>query len=70
MKETVSKMAKYESLNKDSTLIIGDVVRLKSGGMPMTVEYANEGETKCIWFDAQNQCQRGGFRTGSLEKRK
>ena len=62
--------AKYESLEKDSKLNVGDVVRLKAGGMPMTVEYASNGETKCIWFDAQNQCQRDGFRTGSLEKRK
>lgn len=63
-------MAKFESLEKESKLAVGDVVRLKAGGMLMTVEYASDGETKCIWFDKDSQCRRGGFRTGSLEKRK
>ena len=61
---------KFESLSKESELIPGDVVRLKAGGMPMTVEYSSDGETKCIWFDKNDKCNRGGFRTNTLEKRK
>lgn len=63
-------MAKYESLDKESELIVGDVVRLRAGGLPMTVEHASGGETKCVWFDKDQKCHRGNFRTGSLEKRK
>jgi uncharacterized protein YodC (DUF2158 family) len=34
----------------------GEVVMLKSGGMPMTVEHGtnHEGEVECMWFEGYN----------------
>jgi uncharacterized protein YodC (DUF2158 family) len=47
----------------------GDVVRLRAGGLPMTVESGTEGEAKCVWFDKNDKLRRGTFRANVLEKR-
>ncbi|WP_129781032.1 YodC family protein [Peristeroidobacter soli] len=31
---------------------IGDVVQLKSGGQPMTVEEVDDNDISCVWFEA------------------
>ena len=48
---------------------IGTVVRLKSGGLPMTVEYiVSNLMVKCVWFDYDNQLCREEFKIELLEK--
>jgi uncharacterized protein YodC (DUF2158 family) len=59
----------YKNLNKNDTAEPGDVVRLKAGGLDMTVEGGTEGETKCVWFDAQNKLRRGTFRVMTLQRK-
>ena len=52
---------------------VGDVVTLKSGGPPMTVnEVLNMSEDtkgciKCRWFDVKKQLKKGEFSPDSLE---
>ncbi len=33
----------------------GDVVRLKTGGWPMTIERLANGEAQCVWFEKHQQ---------------
>ena len=50
---------------------VGDVVKLKSGGMPMTVEgYANPSsrQVQVAWFDAAGKPQHGTYHEDTLEK--
>lgn len=50
---------------------IGDVVKLKSGGMPMTVEGYTvpfEGQVKVAWFDSEGKPQRGVYHEETLDK--
>jgi uncharacterized protein YodC (DUF2158 family) len=50
---------------------IGKVVRLKSGGLPMTIEYKpDELTAKCVWFDYNNQLCRNEFKINHLKKSK
>jgi uncharacterized protein YodC (DUF2158 family) len=46
----------------------GDIVRLKSGGPNMTVQWAEDGTAYCIWFDAKATKQDGRFTIASIEK--
>jgi len=52
---------------------VGDVVALKSGGPPMTVDEVLEmpegskGCIKCRWFDVKEQLKKGEFSPDSLE---
>jgi len=52
---------------------IGDVVRLKSGGPPMTVtqvgirHMTGQMTVWCTWFDAKNTPQDGTFPPAALE---
>ena len=62
-------MHKYVDINKNEKVDVGTVVRLKAGGMDMTVEGGPEGEVACVWFDASNQLQRARFRSGALMRR-
>lgn len=39
----------------------GDVVQLKSGGPPMTVESVDPTGVICVWFDAKNNRQNERF---------
>lgn len=53
-----------------SDINAGDVVRLKSGGQTMTVEWIDP-ETRtasCVWFDEKNQNHRASFSLAALEK--
>ena len=45
---------------------VGDVVRLKSGGVRMTVELIDGDAVLCVWFD-KNDLKRGGFPSETLE---
>ncbi|MBL8023385.1 MAG: DUF2158 domain-containing protein [Elusimicrobia bacterium] len=50
---------------------VGDVVRLKSGGMPMTVEGysdSNHHQAKVVWFDSAGKPQRETYPEDTLEK--
>ena len=50
------------------TFQVGDVVRLRSGGIDMTVEEVIDGHLlKCIWFDEKGQPQRMDFVIATLE---
>jgi uncharacterized protein YodC (DUF2158 family) len=50
----------------------GDVVRLKSGGPPMTVTEVDSGLGQrlvfVVWFDSNNELRSGTFPAGTLEK--
>lgn len=48
-------------------LKIGDVVQLQSGGERMTIEYIDEGDISCVWFEGK-QPQRNTFAAGVLRK--
>ena len=49
-------------------LKVGDVVKLKSGGVKMTIEEIdNDGNVSCVWFDG-TQLQRGEFPEITLMK--
>lgn len=50
-------------------LFVGDKVRLKSGGPPMTVENIVGGEVHCCWFEG-NDLKRTKFPYGAIEKEK
>ena len=39
----------------------GDVVRLKSGGPPMTVVVVDGSYATCTWFDEANKLQKEDF---------
>lgn len=39
----------------------GDVVKLKSGGLPMTIAWINSGEARCEWFDTKYEPQARSF---------
>ena len=43
---------------KPSTFIRGDIVRLKSGGPPMTVTSVWKNIVDCEWFDRNGQIHR------------
>jgi len=47
---------------------VGDIVKLRSGGIPMTVEEVVDGHSvKCIWFDDKGDLQRMSFVIATLE---
>jgi uncharacterized protein YodC (DUF2158 family) len=45
----------------------GDVVRLKSGGVNMTVEEVEGAYVNCVWFDGKRP-ERGTFPIVTVEK--
>ena len=48
---------------------IGTVVKLKSGGLPMTIEYVMDDiKVKCAWFDYNNILCRDEFKIVLLKK--
>jgi uncharacterized protein YodC (DUF2158 family) len=48
---------------------VGDIVTLRSGGVPMTVEeIIDNHEVRCIWFDEKGQLQRMNFVIATLER--
>jgi uncharacterized protein YodC (DUF2158 family) len=46
----------------------GDVVRLKSGGPPMTVEVIEGGAAHVVWIDDKQQTHRESFATEALTR--
>ena len=47
---------------------VGDIVRLRSGGIPMTVEeIVDTHQVKCVWFDEKSRLQRMAFVIATLE---
>jgi uncharacterized protein YodC (DUF2158 family) len=44
----------------------GDVVRLRGGGVPMTVEKPGRWATRCVWFEGAT-LHRDEFATEALE---
>jgi uncharacterized protein YodC (DUF2158 family) len=46
----------------------GDVVRLKSGGPPMTVVEVDGDWVTCMWFDDKNKQQTDSFQRVTLQK--
>lgn len=48
-------------------LKVGDVVQLQSGGERMTVEYIDDGDISCVWFEGK-QPQRATFVAGVLRR--
>jgi uncharacterized protein YodC (DUF2158 family) len=52
----------------ESTFTIGEVVRIKSGGPAMTVEYITDGyNIKCVWFNKRQKLKRGEFKPSILK---
>ncbi len=55
-------------------LRVGDIVKLKSGGLKMTIEkiakfgYDKEEKAMCQWFDDKGVVKRDIFELTSLEK--
>jgi len=45
---------------------VGDVVRLKSGGPAMTVDFIDGEQVTCVWFEKTKE-KRATFSKGSLE---
>lgn len=50
----------------ESTVKVGDVVVLKSGGPDMTVTEAGREHAICTWFDEKKAVQKGTFPNDSL----
>ena len=51
-----------------SSFQVGDVVILRSGGAPMTVEEVIDAHSvKCVWCDDKGQVQRTMFVIATLE---
>lgn len=50
-----------------SDFTVNDVVQLKSGGPPMTVEKIEGDRVFCVWFEAK-KVHRETFAAGNLEK--
>jgi uncharacterized protein YodC (DUF2158 family) len=50
---------------------IGDVVKLKSADLPMTITNLADDNYKenveCVWFDVENKLQIGYFKKETLE---
>jgi len=49
------------------TLAVGDTVRLKSGGPPMTIQDIASDMSICVWFDAKGIRQQAQFLTATLQ---
>lgn len=49
-----------------SEFIVGQQVKLASGGAKMTIEALDEDSAECVWLDDSNLCQRGTFMFTSL----
>ena len=49
-------------------LVVGDVVVLKSGSLPMTVEEVEDGDISCVWQNDQRKIERGTFPAAALKK--
>jgi len=47
--------------------VVGDVVRLKSGGESMTIEEIDGDDISCVWFEKKN-LQRQTFGSATLKK--
>ena len=47
---------------------VGDVVRLKGYKISMTVEKITEYGIECVWFDPDQQVQRGRFQLETIVK--
>lgn len=48
-------------------LVVGEVVKLKSGGEAMTVEKIDGDDIHCVWFEGK-RAQRESFSAGVLKK--
>jgi len=47
---------------------VGDVVKLKSGGLKMTIESIDGNVVNCQWFDKDNALKYGYFNMDTLVK--
>jgi uncharacterized protein YodC (DUF2158 family) len=45
----------------DGVLVVGDVVRLKSGGEPMTVSHVRAHDVTCTWMSKAGVAKTGRF---------
>lgn len=52
----------------ERVLEVGDVVRLKSGGPPMTVESVEGAAAGVVWIDDKQQIHRESFPMGTLAR--
>jgi uncharacterized protein YodC (DUF2158 family) len=52
----------------ERVLEVGDVVRLKSGGPPMTVEAIESEAVRVVWINDQQQVHRESFPSGALAR--
>ncbi len=46
---------------------VGTVVRLKSGGPKMTVQWIEDDMAGCVWFDSKGAQQAGNYPIATLE---
>ncbi len=49
------------------TFALGDIVQLKSGGEPMTVEEVDGSDISCVWSE-KNKIERAMFSAVTLRK--
>jgi uncharacterized protein YodC (DUF2158 family) len=54
-------------MTMDPTMVLGQQVRLKSGGPVMAVEDIQERKVRCVWFDKQGTLHRDSFPPCVLE---
>ena len=49
---------------------VGNVVKLKGSMVPMTVSrtFTDNNTVDCVWFDTNNELQRGSFVNETLER--
>jgi uncharacterized protein YodC (DUF2158 family) len=59
---------KREATVDEQVIRAGDVVRLKSGGPPMTVEAVEGGAARVAWIDDKQQTHRETFATEALAR--
>ena len=51
-----------------NTFEVGDVVVLKSGSLPMTVEEIEDKDISCVWQNDQRKIERGTFPAATLAR--
>jgi uncharacterized protein YodC (DUF2158 family) len=47
---------------------VGDVVVLRSGSIPMTVEEIDGKDVSCVWMDEKRKMERGTFPAATLQR--
>jgi uncharacterized protein YodC (DUF2158 family) len=67
--EELSSLKRLNNMTEQQQIAPGDVVRLKAGGIYMTVEATIADNARCVWFDDSKEVHSRDFKIAALEKR-